>query len=350
MRRLSVMLSFAFALVAQAPATWVSVRPSATSASFRGLQTSGNRTILASGTKGTVAESTDAGAHWKILTIPGAEKLDLRGIQGCGKGCLMVISSGPADDGAAKVFRSEDDGLHWRTVWSTTEKGVFLDAIQIVHDLGYILGDPVKDEFFLLRTRDGGKSWQQMKPAKMPRVLPGEGAFAASNSSLSLDCGDPRGICFATGGGEKSRLFRSNDNGNTWNAFPTPIPAGKLSAGIFAISFHGNEGVAAGGDYQQQNKADKNVAFTSDGGRTWTVAPFNFEYRSGVFYDVNERTVVAVGPTGSEISNDSGKSWRNIGGEQHWNAVAGSACGKFAAAGPDGRIAILKDSGVQFCF
>jgi hypothetical protein len=80
--------------------------------------------------------------------FPGAEKLDLRGIQSCGVDCLVVMSSGPAEQGAANMFRSTDKGKTWQTVWSTDRPGVFLDAIQIGHEEGWGLVTPSMDTSF----------------------------------------------------------------------------------------------------------------------------------------------------------------------------------------------------------
>ena len=57
-------------------AQWVRQRVD-TTASFRGLAVVNEKIIWASGTGGTVIRTIDGGKTWNVITVPGAEKLDL---------------------------------------------------------------------------------------------------------------------------------------------------------------------------------------------------------------------------------------------------------------------------------
>ena len=60
------------------------------------------------------------------------------------------------------------------------------------------------------------------------------------------------------------------DNGRTWSAVSTPVPAGP-SAGLFSIAFASRDrGIVVGGDYKAESAAVDNAAVTTDGGVTWT--------------------------------------------------------------------------------
>ncbi len=104
---------------------------------------------------------------------------------------------------------------------------------------------------------------------------------------------DPN-IWFATGG-RIARVFHSPDRGQTWQVFDTPIVHGPDSAGIFSIAFRDAlHGVIAGGDYKHPNDDGPNLAFTEDGGRTWTLSTLHpLAYFSAVAYDrkVNEAAI-----------------------------------------------------------
>ena len=67
---------------------------------------------------------------------------------------------------------------------------------------------------------------------------------------------------------------------------------GPESAGIFSIAFRDAlHGVIAGGDYKRPNDDGDNLAFTEDGGKTWTLSGLHpLVYFSAVAYDrrVNE--------------------------------------------------------------
>jgi photosystem II stability/assembly factor-like uncharacterized protein len=104
---------------------------------------------------------------------------------------------------------------------------------------------------------------------------------------------DPN-IWFATGG-RAARVFHSPDRGQTWQVFDTPILHGPDSAGIFSIAFRDPlHGVIAGGDYKHPKDDGPNLAFTSDGGKIWTLWPVHPQaYFSAVAYDqkVNEAAI-----------------------------------------------------------
>ena len=93
-----------------------------------------------------------------------------------------------------------------------------------------------------------------------------------------------------------------------------------------------------GGDYRKPNDAGANAAITSDGGKTWKLLDKPFPYRSCVAW-AKDRWVV-VGTSGSNSSEDDGKSWKEL-DRENYNSVAFTATGEGWAAGPKGRIAKL---------
>jgi photosystem II stability/assembly factor-like uncharacterized protein len=109
-------------------------------------------------------------------------------------------------------------------------------------------------------------------------------ASARQNDGASAPA-DPN-IWFATGG-KIARVFHSPDRGQTWQVFNTPILHGPESAGIFSIAFRdAQHGVIAGGDYKRSKDDGPNLAFTSDGGKTWTLSDITPQaYFSAVAYD-----------------------------------------------------------------
>jgi photosystem II stability/assembly factor-like uncharacterized protein len=218
----------------------------------------------------------------------------------------------------------------------------FLDAIAFWDaEHGLALGDPVEGRFTILTTEDGGKGWRQIPVQGMPPALPGEGAFAASGTCLVVQ-GD-RNAWFATGGAKVSRVFRSSDHCQTWTVQETPIRAGTPSSGIFSLAFWGaDHGIAVGGNYKQPDELGGHVARTADGGRTW-VLPKGTQpagYRSGVAFvpGTSGPALVAVGPTGTDISVDGGESWQRL-GTVGFDAVGFARPDAGWAVGEDGRIA-----------
>jgi photosystem II stability/assembly factor-like uncharacterized protein len=136
--------------------------------------------------------------------------------------------------------------------------------------------------FEVLLTEDG-QTWHSIPSPQLPPALDGEGAFAASNSCIAIL--QPN-IWFATGG-KAARVFRSQDRGRTWQVFDTPLIHGSDSQGIFSIAFRdATHGAIAGGDYKYPERDGPNLAFTNDGGETWTLSKiFPQSYYSAVAYD-----------------------------------------------------------------
>jgi photosystem II stability/assembly factor-like uncharacterized protein len=120
---------------------------------------------------------------------------------------------------------------------------------------------------------------------------------------------------FATGGGATARVFRSQDGGRTWHVVDTPVRAGNQAAGIFSLAFaDARHGIAVGGNYSAPDTTQTSVAYTEDGGVTWTAAAPSGAtgYLSGVAYRSGTTALVAVGTQGTATSTDGGRTWRRL--------------------------------------
>jgi photosystem II stability/assembly factor-like uncharacterized protein len=306
-----------------------------TTASFRGLSVVSEKIIWASGTEGTVIRTVDAGKTWSVMAVPGAAKLDFRGIKAFDANTAVIISSGPAEKGQAKIFRTIDGGKNWKQDFEEKRTGIFFDAVQFWDkEHGIVLSDPIDGKFALFITYDGGVTWKQLPPSVLPAALPNEGAFAASNSCLVVQGAND--VWFATGGAKIARVFHSSDRGRTWQVAETPMHPANASSGIFSLAFSdAKNGIAAGGDYQKPEGSDlPNVIRTHDGGKTWQPAePTN---PAGVYFSsltVRDAVIVAGGIKG--IWSVSGE-WKKE-SDENVNAVAAGSYDSWAV-GPKGIV------------
>jgi photosystem II stability/assembly factor-like uncharacterized protein len=171
----------------------------------------------------------------------------------------------------------------------------------------FALSDPIDGKFLLLGTVDG-EHWEELARDPMPPIIPGEGAFAASNSALTIY--NKKEIYFGTGGGAAARVFHSPDLGRTWTAVEVPIAAGNASSGVFSIDRFGNTVIVVGGDYKEPNQGVHSAAYSPDGGVTWhsSLTPPG-GYRSSVAGLFNGNQILAVGPNGIDVSRDDGVTW-----------------------------------------
>ncbi len=326
-------------LCSSASAQWIT-QASGTKARLRGLSVVSGEVAWASGTGGTFLRTTDGGKTWRAGTVPGASALDFRDVHAVNADTAYLLSIGGGD--LSRIFKTIDGGTTWATLYVNQDPKGFLDAFAFWDaDHGLALGDQIDGRFVILTTEDGGKTWGPIPPEGMPPALTGEGAFAASGTCLVVKGDDY--AWFGTGGAKASRIFRSTDRGKTWTAHETPVMAGSMTSGIFSLAFDdADHGVAFGGDYKEPGRAGNLVALTSDGGRTWRLPKGEQpgEYRSAVAFvpGTQGRTLVAVGPTGSDVSVDGGENWRRLGTTGfHAVGLAGPSAGW--AVGEDGLVA-----------
>lgn len=334
-----LLIGVLLAVPAPAIAQWTPVA-SGTDAELRGLSTAGPNVVWVSGTRGRYARSTDGGRTWHVDSVPAATTLDFRAVYALDARRAWLMSSGDADKGQARIYRTTDAGAHWSLVYGNTQKGVFLDAIAFWDaQHGIAISDPVDGRFFIVTTNDGGTSWTRISPDRIPAALTGEAAFAASGTCLTVE--GERNVWIGTGGGTTARVYRSSDRGRTWTAAETPMHAGSASSGVFSLAFRdGRHGVAVGGDYQMVRGGLPNVALTDDGGQSWRVAkgPLPIGYLSAVSFVRGSSSVVAVGLAGTAFSSDNGESWRMV-DSVGYNSVKFEGPAAGWAAGPKGRIA-----------
>ena len=337
--RLTPLLVSSCVLAGPLAAQWTVQRSGAT-AEFRGLHAVSDRIVWAAGRGGVVARTTDAGATWTADTIPGASSLFLVAIRALDRRRAWAVGTAFTGPSLARIYRTDDGGRTWRMQYESTAPGVFLDGLAFWDpDHGIAFGDPMEGHFFLLVTSNGGGHWNRVTPGRAPAAAPGEAAFAASGTAITIR--GKREVWIGTGGAARARVLRSADRGGSWNVYLTPQPAAQAK-GIFGIAFWDKRhGVAVGGDYQDRESSRDNLMLTEDGGASWRMlaSPGLTGVQYGIA-DAGRRTLVSVGPTGSSISNDGGLTWRRLEGPG-FNTVSCAAAICWAA-GVDGRIARLR--------
>jgi photosystem II stability/assembly factor-like uncharacterized protein len=317
MRAMRFLLPFLFSLSfgASVQAQWWHVQTSGLDTNLRGVSAVFVHNargvpapvVWASGSNGVILKSIDEGLTWLRLHVSGGENLDFRGVVAFDAATAYVMSSGEGDK--SRIYKTTDGGTTWTLQYTDKRKEFFLDALKCVSEKECLaLGDPIEGKFLLLRTEDG-QHWSPLPNGTMPKALAGEAAFAASNTSLLF--GGPE-ILFGTGGGTIARLFHSGDLGHTWLTLDAPIAAGNGSSGIFSLGRDGEKILAVGGDYKEPNHSSRVAAYSADNGKTWQlVAQFPGGYRSAVARVPDDPTLwVAVGPTGEDVSRDSGLHWK----------------------------------------
>ncbi|CAN5392567.1 oxidoreductase [soil metagenome] len=286
-----------------------------TKASLRGLSIVNDNIIWASGTGGTVLRSVDSGKNWTVIKVPDADKLDFRDIEAFDANTAYILSIGNGED--SRIYKTTDGGKNWKLQFKNTNPKAFFDALAFWDkDNGMAMSDPVDGKYLLIDTKNG-ENWAVSDNEKPANAKDGEAAFAASGTCLITQ---GKNNIFLVSGGNDARVFRSKNRGLTWTVADTPITKGTAGSGIFSIAMYdAKRGVIVGGNYEKPDDITDNLAFTNDGGKTWTLSKGLNGYRSGVAY-IDKKTIIAVGSSGSDLSNDGGKTWKNL-DKENYNAV-----------------------------
>lgn len=307
-----------------------------TKSDFRGLCVVSAHVAWVSGTNGTFGRTTDGGKIWSVGTVAGAEKLDFRDVEAFGDATAYLLSAGPGD--ASRIYKTIDGGKSWTMQFKNSDPAAFFDAIAFWDEKnGIALGDPVKGVFQLIVTSDGGASWKPLAAKTLSPALAGEGAFAASGTCLVTH--GENDVWFATGSAKTARVFHSKDRGQNWEVSETPIVACNESSGIFSLAFRDKDhGMIVGGDFRKPDDTGVTAATTSDGGKTWTAIKSKLPFRSAVAWTKDRW--VAVGTSGSFVSEDNGATWKLL-DRENYNSVRFASTGEGWAVGPKGRIAMF---------
>jgi photosystem II stability/assembly factor-like uncharacterized protein len=303
---------------------------------FRGLAAVSAQVAWVSGEHGTVLRTTDGGVSWQDLSFPDGAGRALRDIEATGADHAVVLSIGKGKRSA--IWSTWDGGSSWQRVFTNHNGAAFYDCMAFSSDgTGLAMSDPVNGHFRFVISKDWGSSWQLMVPRYIPKSL-GEFGFAASGTCLVAG---PDHQYWLASGGLHPRVYHSFNAGLTWTAAPTPIRPG-ATAGIYSIAFRNQaRGVAVGGDFADPTNGADAAATTVDGGDTWTLSTQQvYGYRSGVAF-VTAKLVVAVGPTGSDVSRSAGARWHHF-DDARYDSIECASDGACWGSGTSGAVAVLE--------
>ena len=150
-------------------------------ASLRGLCVVDNNVVWASGTGGTVIRTSDGGENWLNVSVAEAGELDFRDIQAFDAKRAVILSAGQP----ARVYKTVDGGESWKKVFEHPNEKSFFDALSFWDQKhGIAMSDPIDGHVLLIETLDGGATWKELPLANRPKILRGEGGFAASGTNM----------------------------------------------------------------------------------------------------------------------------------------------------------------------
>lgn len=314
-------------------------QPSGTTALLQAVSAPSAAVVWVSGHTAAVLRSTDGGATWERLTVPGAadDSLQFRDVHAIDADTAYLLAAGLGP--RSRIYKTSDGGRTWERQFTNADSGAFYDCFAFWDARrGLAFSDAVAGHFVVRITQDGGASWPLVPAASLPPPQPGEGAFAASGTCV-VALGN-RHVWIGTGAAAAARVLRTADGGDTWDVSLTPIAGGGTS-GLAALAFRDTlHGVALGGNVADPNRRAANVAVTEDGGRTWrlTASPtFAGAVYGAAVVPGRAGWLLAAGPRGLDYSTDEGRRWISLDTLAYWSVAFGSKDVGWAV-GPGGRI------------
>jgi photosystem II stability/assembly factor-like uncharacterized protein len=317
-------------------------------ASFRALKSFKNE-IWISGSKGTYIHSKDEGKTWEVKQVAGAENLDFRDLVILNNKEIILMSAGPSEKDAAKLYKTRDGGQSWEVILHIKEPKYFFDAITWDHKkgIGYLLSDPIDQKFVLFKILQNGSKIEPINLINFPTLLPREAAFAASGSSLLWM---NKKLTIISGGGHHARIFQSiNHTLESWQVTNSTIPADTTS-GFFSIAAKNkNHFWVAGGNYLNLNSSEIPIIESKDGGGNWSPIksplPNNYYIEKVIW---SSPYWIVTGPSVTYAFHPKLSQWKKL-SESHYHNIIETKH-KIIGVGAKGQIGYFYKSELQALF
>jgi photosystem II stability/assembly factor-like uncharacterized protein len=296
--------AFALAVAPQAPAQEAApkdpaespaiIAPLAARSLLLDVAWAGKR-LVAAGERGHILHSENAGLSWTQVAVPASSNLTAL--------CFADGMNGWAVGHVETILRTRDGGESWDLAhFEPANPQPLLDVACADANRGIAVGA----YGVVYVTTDGGAVWSQV-PFE-PEPLPGAAKVDEAADDMEADVGlgfefhlnaitrGPPGRMYL--GAEAGRLFRSDDDGGHWRELPSPYDG----------SFHGV--LALEGDVVLAFGLRGNLFRSEDGGTTWTAIPTGTTALLDAGARLDENTVVVAGTAGVIlVSRDGGRSF-----------------------------------------
>lgn len=269
--------------------------------------------LVAVGQRGHIIYSDDQGKTWTQAKVPSRALLTAV--------YFVDAKHGWAVGHDAQILATTDGGANWTLQFEDPEReSPLIDVMFENLEHGFAVGAYGA----LLETTDGGKSWEDVGD-----LLDNEDG-AHLNSIIQVK---DAGLLIA---GEMGLIFRSADNGQTWETVPQPYEGSLFGAlaltqsrSLLVFGLRGSvfRSTDFGDSWQQ-------ITLPGDGSE-----PFKFGLAGAAH--LPDGSVVLVGNGGSvAVSHDDGLTFSvmNVADRQPISSVV---------AGPDGQLVIVGQAGVQ---
>jgi photosystem II stability/assembly factor-like uncharacterized protein len=258
--------------------------------------------VVAVGASGHILRSTDSGANWEL--VPAPTQATLTGVSFADEQHGWIVGHD------AVILRTEDGGRTWTKQYQGEDLQVsFLDVLFLDTQTGFAVG--AYGEF--LATADGGRTWTSR------RLIEDDYFFNRISRG-------PGGTLYIAG--EHGTLLRSTDRGLTWAPIRAPYDGsfyGILPLGPKLLLAHGLRG---------------RIFRSEDDGDTWELVPNEQRVLLATAARLRTGLIVAAGQGRTFlVSRDEGRSFAP------WSPGLTTGVAELLEA-PDGQLLAVGEAGV----
>ncbi|WP_417681293.1 WD40/YVTN/BNR-like repeat-containing protein [Pseudidiomarina aquimaris] len=302
-----------------------------------GLSSPSPDVVWLSGSKATIARSTDGGATWQY-SQPTSNDLQFRDIEALDDRHAYALSIG--NNGDSRVYYTSNGGRDWQLSYRAGGNQ-FLNCLASSPKRNeiWVYGDSIDGQWDLVRSPDG-RNWLTSRNAIDSPPQGGEGGLAASGGCVRFN-NDIWAI--ATANATTARLLIKRSFGIRFKAIDTPMTAGP-NAGIASVwPFSEKHVLMVGGDLNHPERRPRILEYRDDDFTPLAEPPLE-----GALYSL---TVTSSG--GLIVSNPDGAAylpthesdaWQLISEKNIWNSTCNSqACFLVGKDGYAARFAIPRD-------
>ena len=276
-----------------------------------------------------------AAPRWTMQTS--GVNVRLRGVSAVSESVAWASGAG------ATVLRTTDGGTTWQKLKVTDDALDFRDIDAVDAQTAYALSIGNGADSRIYKTTDAGKTWQLQFKNDDPKAFLDAMTFWDAN----------HGIVFGDSVDLKFYILTTADGGQTWLRVPTTdLPPAQGNEGAFAASGTNIAVIGKSHAWIGTGAATKSrVLRTSDSGHTWQVAdtPIASGPSSGIFsiaFRDQKHGVVAGGDYKKEqeavdnlaVTSDGGATWKLVKGLSGFRSVVAYVPGTktLVAIGPAG--------------
>lgn len=320
-----------------------------TDASYRALSPVNDSLVLLAGSKGRVVLKSTVTDFWFDISPKPLVPVDYRSSSVLNDSTFLVATAGSP----GFILKTTNRGYSWDTTWFNMNEQVFIDGMAFYDDkVGYAFGDPLDGYLLVLKTNDGGNTWQRIPKKQLGKPKhKTEASFAASNSGIQIT---EDGVVLLSYSSEKrNRVLYFYEGVKKWKGMKNKLITGSMKTklisgkakGIYGSALARNELVLVGGSYLDSTAAIQTSGVLNiETGRFQPSTNPVLGYRSGVA--CIKSVCIATGRTGTDISFDAGLNWESFNHEAYYTVVAHEK--KFYFTGKKGRFKVVPLAEIQF--